>query len=130
MRRLFQIFPLLVLTILTSGCVTARKGSSPTELRLRLQTRSPENFRVRVATPSTTNDFVVANDGRVNVHVPAMGPGCSSHLFGVIQVYDKSPFAWRVVHVLRGDEVIRRLSLKQVARLPQDSHEYHMVKIW
>src|SRR5207247_2169525 len=101
-----------------------------TELRLRLQARSPENYSVRVATHGSTNDFAFADGGRATVHVPPMGPGCSSHLFGVIQVYDESPFAWRVVHVLRGDEVVRRLSLKQVARLPQDSHEYHMVRIW
>ena len=57
---------------------------------------------------------------RATVHVPAMGPGCSSHLFGVIQVYDKSPVAWRVVHVVRDDKIVRRLSLKQVSRLPVD----------
>src|SRR2546427_11583929 len=76
-----------------------RCNSNPVGLRRpRLQARSPETYRVRVATHSSTNDFALEDGGRVTVHVPPMGPGCSSHLFGVIQVYDESPFAWRVVH--------------------------------
>jgi hypothetical protein len=130
MTRFGYIAALSALAVLATGCRTFLDGTLATDLRLRLQTRTPESYRVRVATRTTADDFAVADDGRTTVHVPAMGSGCNARLFGVIQVYDKSPSTWQVVHVLRGDEVIRRLSLKQVARLPQDGDGYYLVRIW
>ena len=125
----FRMLAFLAVAVLTPGCVTARKVTSATDERLYLQTTSPQQYRVRVLTPSVTNDFAVAESGRTTIHVPAMGPGCSSHLFGLVQVYDESPFAWRVVQVMRGETVLREFSLKQLARLPQDADGYRTVRV-
>ena len=130
MIRLGKILAVCALAAGATGCATARKETYATDVRLRLSVSSPERYRVRVATHSTTNEFAVTGSGRATVHVPAMGPGCSSHLFGVIQVYDKSPAAWRVVHILQDDKIVRRLSLKQVSRLPVDDDGYHTVRVW
>jgi hypothetical protein len=44
-------------------------------------------------------------------------------------VHDESPYAWRVILILRGDAVIRRLSLKQIAGLHMDSDGYRVMRL-
>jgi len=119
------------IAVCLSGCVISRRVSSPTEEKLRVQSQHPDIYTIRVATQGGTNDFAVPSDGRVTVTVPGMGPGCTMYLFGVraFAVNDESPYTWRVIHVLRGTNVVRSLSLKQAARLRHDTDGYRVVKV-
>jgi len=114
-----------------SGCVIARRVSSPTEEKFKVQSHHSGDYTIRVTTQSGTNDFAVPSDGRVTVTVPGMGPGCTTYLFGVraFAVNDESPYTWRVIHVLRGTNVVHSLSLKQASRLRLDADGYRVVKV-
>ena len=119
------------LALAGSGCAIVRRVSSASEEKLRVQSPLPERYAVRVAAQSSTNDFVVCPDGRVTIAVPGMGPGCTSYLFGLrgLPMNDQSPYTWRVIHVMRGAEIVRSLSLKQIGRLPTGADEYHLLRV-
>lgn len=131
MRRLTLIVFYWFFATCLGGCVIVRRVSSPIEEKLRVQRQHPDSYTIRVATQAGTNDFAVPSDGRVTAAVPRMGPGCTMYLFGVraFAVNDESPYTWRVIHVLRGTNAVRSLSLKQAARLWLDPAGYRVVKV-
>lgn len=69
----------------------------------------------------------MAADGRVVFDVPRLPRGCDVYLFGVIKTSDGSPECNPAIHVLRGDKVLLRLSLQQLAQLPLDAEGYHIL---
>ena len=119
---------ILLLSLMSTGCVTRRMGSPATEAKLFLRTPSPERYTIRVGMDATT-DYRVSSDGRVAIHIPKLGPGCRSDLFGAIKVYDKSPFTWKAIRIMKNEQVVRGLSLKQFSRLAIDSDGYRTIKI-
>jgi hypothetical protein len=94
------------------------KGSPPTQYRVVLSDSST-NYGIRVTWP-ITNDFVVSKTGEALIDVPALPHGCSLICLGV-KLTDGSPRSRKVIDVLRGGSVVRRLSLRELDRLPSDS---------
>ena len=131
MQRITLIVLYGFVAVCLNGCVIARRVTSPTEEKLGLQGQHSDGYTIRVAAPGATNDFAVPSDGRVTATVPGMGPGCTMYLLRVraFAVNDESPYTWRVIHVLRGTNVVRSLSLKQTARLRLDTDGHRMVKV-
>ena len=111
--------------LLLSGCKLAlRPYNMPSQQKLHLQTATPTNYVVRVA---DTNRFPVPNDGRVTFDVPRLQRGCDAYLFGLIKIKDGSPETIPAIHVLRGEQVVRKLSLQKLGNLPVDSEGYHIL---
>lgn len=117
---------LIVLGILAAVALVAmfgtiqamEKGSPPTQYRVVLSDSST-NYGIRVTWP-ITNDFVVSKTGEALIDVPALPHGCSLICLGV-KLTDGSPRSRKVIDVLRGGSVVRRLSLRELDRLPSDS---------
>src|SRR5262249_1638728 len=101
------------------GTVRAmEKGSPAVQYPLIIVTDRPTNCLVRVLWPGT-NTFSISANGEALVDIPALPRGCSLVCLGV-KLQDGSPYNWKVVEVLRGGRVVRRLSLRQIDRLPAD----------
>ena len=74
-------------------------------------------------------DYPVPADGRVTIEVPPLERGCAWYLFGFIKVKDHSPYDVKAIHVTKGQKVLSKLSLNQVAKLPVDDAGYQLIKI-
>ena len=86
----------------------------------------PEKYVVRVANQESRT---VSADGRVIVDVPRLERGCVTYLFGVVKVREESPYNVRAIGVYRGNQVVRKLSLNDIGKLPSDSEGYRIVKV-
>jgi len=96
-----------------------QKGSPPKQSRVLVINDQPTNFMVRVVSPRT-NEFIVSKSGETLVDVPALPHGCSLVCLG-ITLSDGSPYNRKVIEVLRDGRIVRRLSLRQMERLPTDA---------
>jgi hypothetical protein len=103
-------------------------ASQPTDVKLRVQASQPQQHTVRVALEQTA-DYSVAADGRVEFTVPRFSHGCDVYVLGFIKTRDGSAESVRVVEVRRSEQVLRRLSLAQISKLPTDEAGYSVVKI-
>src|SRR4051794_37677750 len=128
MRRVFPIFAALFLASFLSGCVSAlMEGSRPTDVRLKLESPQPQQYIARVALESSV-EYPVPSDGRVQFTVPSFHNGCSYYFLG-IETHDGSAEALRVIELRRGELVVRRLSLREIAKLPQDEAGFRIVRV-
>ena len=75
------------------------------------------------------SDYPITQDGRVTFTVPPFRRGCTTYLFDVIKINDTTPAHARVVEVRREQRVVRKLSLSQIAKLPEDAAGYRIVKV-
>jgi hypothetical protein len=94
------------------------KGSPPLQYRL-LLSGSATNYEIRVTWP-ITNEFAVSKTGEAVIDVPALPHGCSLICLGV-KLTDGSPRTRNVIDVVRSGNVVRRLSLRDLDRLPADA---------
>jgi hypothetical protein len=117
----------LLVAFLTAGCVhSLHPYNAPSTQSLRIQAPAPERYSIRVAEGQS---YAVAPDGRVSFAVPALPRGCSTYLFGVVKVADHRAEDVPAVHVLRQGQVVRRLSLNQIAQLPVGSDSTHVLAL-
>jgi len=93
-------------------------GSPPMQYRVVLS-GSSTNYGIRVTWP-ITNEFALSKTGEAVIEIPALRGGCSLICLG-IKLTDGSPRSRKVIDMLRGRSVIRRLSLRELDRLPSDS---------
>jgi len=92
------------------------KGTPPMQYRVVLP-RSSTNYGIRTTWP-VTNEFVISKTGEALIDVPALPRGgCSLVCLG-IKLTDASPRSRKVIDVLRDGIVVRRLSLRELDRLP------------
>jgi len=123
-------FPLLLLVTLLMGCAYhLHPFSPPTVVKLHLQATRPERYDVRVTAREPASDYPVTPDGRVTFTVPPFRRGCSTYLFDVIKINDATPARTRVVELRREQRVVRKLSLSQIAKLPEDAAGYRIVRV-
>jgi hypothetical protein len=123
MTRGLLICCLLALT----GCVHAlHPQNARSEQTLRIQASSSERYTVRV---DGGQNYPVAQDGRATFEVPPLPRGCAVYLFGLVKVSDSRPEDVRAIHVLRGTQVVRKLSLNQLVRLPVDTRGTHLLTL-
>jgi hypothetical protein len=119
-------FSLLILMMLVGLALAAQFGtvqalsigSPPAQFRLRIL-NSSSNSVIRVSWPEAKN-FPVSTSGEVVVDVPRLPGSCSLICCGII-LRDGSPYNRKVIEVLRDGRLVRKLSLRQLQRLPLDS---------
>ena len=129
MRRTFRFLAFFSLTLLASGCVCAlHESSAETQLKLRLQSPQPEQLTVRVALEPSV-DYQADQSGHVEFTVPRFSHGCDLYVFGVVKTRDGSAEDVRIVEVRRGQRVLRKLSLAEIAKLLTDTEGYRIVGI-
>lgn len=92
---------------------------------------SPSAYTIRVSTGNDEHtNTPVPVDGRVSFVVPIGSRYCTPYLFGVIKVGWSKPVEKRkVIRVMRGEKMIRKLSARDIARLPADTEGYHTLKL-
>ena len=93
---------------------------------LQIQAPSPERYTVRVEDAAS---YQVAGDGRVSFEVPPLQPGCAVYVFGVVKVADHQSEDVLAILVLKEGQVVRRLSLNQISRLPFGSGDSHVLAL-
>lgn len=123
-------FLTLLLAMLMTGCAYhLHPFSPPTVLKLQLQAAQPERYTVLVTAKEPLSDYPITQDGRVTFTVPPFRRGCSTYLFDVIKINDATPAHARIVELRREQRVIRKLSLSQIAKLPENPAGYRIVII-
>jgi hypothetical protein len=132
---MIRALPLLTLTVLAltqSGCAI-RCGPIHTvpAQKLHLLADSPTAYSIRVITGDGTHtDTPVPADGRVSFGVPIGSRYCTPYLFSVIKVGWPTPVEQRrVIRVMRGERVMRKLSASDIAGLPRDADSYHTLML-
>jgi hypothetical protein len=125
MRRALPFLALSLVLVFT-GCVKALLASHSTAVQMRVASREPQQYAVRV-TRGEPADYSVASDGAVSFSVPGHR-GCSTYLCGV-KIADGSGEGDSVVQLRRGERVVHTLSLRQIAKLPTDETGYSIVRI-
>jgi hypothetical protein len=128
MRRLVPFLAALPLALICSGCVYSLGVSLPTPVQMRVASSQPQQHVVRV-TRGEQADFPVAPDGAVTFTVPGGYSDCSVYLFGVVEVSDGSGEGVPVVELRRDERVVRKLSLRQIAKLPADEAGFRVVRL-
>jgi hypothetical protein len=121
MRPALIVLAMLVAVALVAmfGTIQAMEtGTPPMQYRVVL-TGPSTNYGIRLTWP-VTNEFVVSRSGEAVIDIPALPHGCSLICLGV-KLTDGSPRSRKVVDVLRDRSVVRRLSLRELDRLPPDS---------
>lgn len=127
MRRALSIL-LVALIAATSGCsYSLRKFNAPSQEKLQIQTVAATNYTIQIVGADKTETFSPAADGRVTLDVPRLPRGCDVHLFGLIKIEDGGPENVSAIHVLRGDKVVRKLSLTKLRKLSADAEGYHIL---
>ena len=87
------------------------KGTRPRQYSLHLRA-SGTNYVVRVTWPAT-NEFPISQTGNAIIDIPALPRGCSLICLGV-KLREGSSRSRKVVDVVRGDRVVRRLSVQEL----------------
>lgn len=132
MSRGHVILAMIGLTLTQSGCAI-RCGPAHTvpAQKVHVVALSPSDYSVRVITcDGAHTDTSVPADGRLSFDVPIGSRYCTPYLFGVIKVGSSTPVEKRrVIRVMRGERVIRRLSASDIARLPADAEGYSILRI-
>jgi hypothetical protein len=107
---------LLGAVILLPGCIYSRRPG-PYTVRLRLDTKTPELYRIRLAVREP-REFPLDADGRVSFTLSPVRQGRDWYWFGVGRLTDGSGWGDPVIHVLREGRVVRKLSLSEINKLP------------
>ena len=94
------------------------KGSPAAQYKVHVAGTST-NCAIRVTWP-ITNEFSVSKTGEAVIDVPALPHGCGLVCLG-IRLTDGSPRSQKIIDVLQGGSVVRRLSLRELDRLPLDN---------
>ena len=126
MRQPAFIACILMLCAAVAGCVIADLPyNEPTQQKLRLDSRTPEAYKVQVADKA---EVPVGTDGRIIVDVPRIGRGHKTYLFGFAKVNERSAEDIPAISVKRNGRTVRKLSLGELKMLPSDSEGYRLVK--
>jgi hypothetical protein len=127
--RALAFITILPVTFLMGCAYTLPPRSHQADIKLKVQASQPERHAIRVAAVEPPTDYPVPTDGRVSFTVPPFRQGCSVYLFEFIRIADGKPEHLRIVEVRRGERVLRRLSLTQLASLPEDEAGYRVVRV-
>ncbi len=103
-----------------------RPSNPTTRQTLQIQAANPERYAVRVADAQPQG---VASDGYVRFEVPPLQRGCAVYLCGLVKVADHPSEDVRAIQVLEGGQVVRRLALNQISRLPTGPAGSHILKL-
>lgn len=120
------------LTCFTAGCaIHCGPVQTVPPQKLHVMAATPSIYTVRVVTGDKEHiDTPVPPDGRLAFDVPVGSRLCTPYLFGVIKVGWPTPVEERrVIRVMRGERTVRKLSARDIARLPSDADGIGALKI-
>lgn len=127
MRCALSILKFALVFGLTGCSYSLRKYNPPSQEKLRIQTVAVSNCVIRVVGSDKTESFAPASNGRVTLDIPRLPRGCDVYLFGLIKIEDGGAENVLAIHVLRGDKVVRKLSLTTLRKLSADAEGYHIL---
>jgi hypothetical protein len=101
----------------------------PSQERIRIVAKSPENYLVRVDF-GYARDYPVPADGKLNLVIQVVRRRCNVSLFGWIKVGGGAdPVKTGAITVRSNGTLVRKLSLKEFHSLATDSDGYRLLKI-
>ena len=117
-------------SILLTGCISFAllARNTPSQQAIRLLATAPENYSIRVDS-GTSSTQAVGTDGRVTVSVPSLPRGCDVYFFNIKVGGAESPFDQKVIQVVQGADIVKKLSLNDLTKLPIDSEGYRLLRI-
>jgi hypothetical protein len=128
----FLIVAALCLAIGVAGCaIVCGPVHTVPQQKLQVMASSPAIYTIRVTTgEGDGTDTPVPPDGRAAFEVPIGSHHCTSYLFGFIKVSSPTPVEKRrVIRVMLGEKVVRKLSAEDIAKLPANSDGHHILKM-
>jgi len=101
--------------------------NAPSTHNLVLNVNGHRTYKIQVQSTMLI-DFPVSKDGRVTVDIPVLPRSCSWRWFG-LTIVDRSPYGRRVIQVVCDGKVMRRLSIRELEKLPLDESGAHKLKL-
>jgi len=130
MMRVFTMFLAWLLAALASGCAIACGPlRSPPPQKLKVDAPSPGDYRVQAVDYGESFETQVPTNGQVGFDVPVASRHCTQYFLG-IKVHSATPVEKRrVIQIVKGDKVVRKLSAHDIAKLPVDPDGYHILEV-
>ena len=130
MLRVLAMFLACAIAALASGCAIAcGPRRSPPPQKLKVDARSPGDYWVRVVDYGESHETQVPVNGQVSFDVPIASRHCTQYFLG-IRVHSPTPVEKRrVIQIVKGDKVVRKLSADDIAKLPVDPDGYHILEV-
>jgi len=101
--------------------------NEPFTERVWVVSNDPSAYRFRIE-GSQQPDTPVETDGKATLSFPVLPRECSSYFLG-IKIEDRSVVARDLIHVVRGDEVVQKLSVNDLRTLPASADGYHRLAL-
>lgn len=131
MPRAHAILAVLCVALVAPGCAM-RCGPTHTvpSQKIHLFTTVPGDYAIRITAREGQPDLPVPPDGRVSFDVPIGSRYCTPYLFGVLKVGWSTPVEKRrVIAVVKGEKVLRRLSVSDISKLETDPDGFRILKL-
>jgi hypothetical protein len=120
---------LIAIALALCGCAYRLPVSNlPSQQLLKPEATFPERYAVRVEALDA-REFPVGSDGRVKIDVPMLPRACSVYLFDWIRISrGVQPVTSKSIHVIDPGNIVAKLSLSEIDKLPLDASGYHILK--
>jgi len=131
MPRAQAILAALCVALVAPGCAI-RCGPIHTvpPQKIQIVAAVPGDYAIRIATREEQPDIPVPPDGRIAFEVPIGSRYCTPYLFNVLKVCWSTPVEKRrVIAVVRGQKVLRRLSANDISKLETDSDGFRILRV-
>src|SRR5258708_28929254 len=113
---------MLLITPLLSGYYwSLHPYNTPVDETIRIVSPRPEEYKIRIDDDEKITDYKVDSDGLVSFHVPRLPRGCAVYFLNTVKISDHRSEGFRAIKLTRGDRVVRKLSLNDLAKLPSGS---------
>lgn len=122
----FTVSQLVVCAAFVSCVHVDGPYNQPLHQKLRLESRSPQEYAVQVA---DMPEIPVRADGHVVVEIPPLRRGHKTYFLGVLKVSESLPEDIAAIAVKKGGRTVRKLSLKDLKQLPTDREGYKLLKV-
>jgi hypothetical protein len=99
----------------------------PATYHIIIDSVSPELYTIQVR-GYENKTFCVGKDGQAKIDVPVLPRKCSWMCFGFM-IVDGSPKATKVIWIIRNGTVLRRLSVRDLERIPPDPSGAKTIKL-
>jgi hypothetical protein len=127
-RDLLTAAAVLIAAGTVGGCVIALPTyNRPFDERVAIVAADPSSYQI-VIEGSRDEPIEVPADGRTVVHFPVLPRECSTFFLG-IRVNDRRVEARKIISVVRGGQVVKRLAVERLRKLPVDSDGYHRLRL-
>ncbi len=131
MKYLPYIIIALCVALVSPGCaIHCGPMHTVPPQKIHLIATVPGDYAIRITDREEQPDLPVPPDGRVSFDVPIGSRYCTPYLFGVLKVGWSTPVEKRrVIEVVRGQQVLRRLSASDISKLETDPDGFRILKL-